>query len=172
MEERPVHFSDNFTIRPATAEDVPAILSLVRGLAAYEKMESACVATEAGLKEWIFDKGKAEAVIGEAAGRVVGFALFSGSFSTFLAKPGIYLENLFVIPEMRGRGYGKRLLQYLAKLVVSRGYGRLEWVCLDWNKPSIDFYLSLDAVRQNEWTTYRLAGDALDALAEANLDRT
>lgn len=171
MSESAVHFSDDFVIRPATPADVPAILSLIRGLAVYEKLENDCIATEAGLKEWIFDKEKAEVVIGEAAGKVVGFALFFSSFSTFLAKPGIYLEDLFIIPEMRGKGYGKRLLQHLAKLVVDRGYGRLEWACLDWNKPSIDFYLSLNAVQQSEWTTYRLTEGPLHALAAANLDR-
>ena len=156
---------DNFTIRPAVRADVPLIRSLIAALADYERLLDEMVATDENLEKWLFDEGKAEVVIGEAAGDPVGFALFFTSFSTFLGRPGIYLEDLFVIPKARGNGYGKRILQHLAGLVVERGYGRLEWACLDWNKPSIGFYLSLGAVQQNEWTTYRLVGPALEALA-------
>ena len=157
---------DNFSIRPAVPGDVPAILSLIRQLAEYERLEDDCVATAEMLDRWIFRENKAEVAMGVADGDVVAFALFFTSFSTFLGKPGIYLEDLFVIPKARGNGYGKRLLQYLSRLVVKRGYGRLEWACLDWNKPSIDFYLSLGAKPLDEWTTYRLTGDALGKLAE------
>ncbi len=157
---------DNFTIRDAVPDDAPLILELIKGLAEYEGLDDEVVADAALLRTWIFDNGKAEVVIGEAGGDAVGFALFFSNFSTFLGRPGIYLEDLFVIPKARGNGYGKLLLQHLAKLVVERGYGRLEWSCLDWNKPSVNFYLSLGAVPMDEWTTYRLAGDALRALAE------
>ncbi len=157
--------ADNFSIRPATPEDVPVILSLIQALAEYERLSDECVATPEELHKWLFVEGKAEAIIGVADGDPVGFALFFTSFSTFLAKPGIYLEDLFVIPKARGNGFGRRILSHLASLVVERGYGRLEWACLDWNKPSIAFYLSLGAVPMDEWTTYRLTGGALDALA-------
>ena len=157
--------ADNFSIRPAVPADVPLILSLIRGLAEYERLVDECIATEEQLEKWIFQEKKAEVVIGEAGGDPVGFALFFTSFSTFLSKPGIYLEDLFIIPKARGNGYGKQLLRHLARLVVERGYGRLEWACLDWNKPSIAFYLSLGAVRMDEWTTYRLTGEALEHLA-------
>lgn len=156
---------DNFSIRPAVPADVPVILSLIRALAEYERLADECVATEEALEKWLFAEKKCEAVIAVADGDPVGFALFFTSFSTFLGKPGIYLEDLFISPKARGNGYGKQLLRYLARLVVDRGYGRLEWACLDWNKPSIAFYLSLGAVAMDEWTTYRLAGDALGALA-------
>jgi GNAT superfamily N-acetyltransferase len=154
---------DNFIVRPAVPTDMPVILSLIRGLAAYESLE--CDAAPERLEYWLFEKKSAEAVIGEVGGDPVGFALFFTSFSTFVGKPGLYLEDLFVIPKARGNGFGKRMLQYLARLVVERGYGRLEWACLDWNKPSIAFYLSLGAVPLDEWTAYRLAGDALGNLA-------
>ena len=157
---------DNFSLRPAVPADVPTILSLIRDLAEYERLSDECVATEEALDRWLFREKLAEAVIGVADGDPVGFALFFTSFSTFLAKPGIYLEDLYVVPKARGNGYGKQILRHLAGLVVERGYGRLEWACLDWNKPSIAFYLSLGAVAMDEWTTYRLTGDALAALAK------
>jgi GNAT superfamily N-acetyltransferase len=138
---------------------------LIKGLAEYERMADEVVADEALLGKWLFEERKAEVVIGEAGGDAVGFALFFSNFSTFLGRPGIYLEDLFVIPKARGNGYGKLLLQHLAKLVVDRGYGRLEWSCLDWNKPSINFYLSLGAVPMDDWTVYRMTGDALRTLA-------
>lgn len=157
--------NDNFIIRPSLPSDIPVILSLIRGLAEYEQMLDDVVATEELLRTWLFKEKRAEVVLGEAGGEVVGFALFFTNFSTFLGRPGIYLEDLFVVPEARGNGCGKRILAHLAKLVVERGYGRLEWSCLDWNKPSIDFYLSLGATRMDEWTVYRLTGDALKKMA-------
>lgn len=157
---------DNFVIRDATPDDAPLILELIKGLAEYERMSDEVVADAALLRKWIFEEKRAEVIIGEAGGDAVGFALFFTNFSTFLGRPGIYLEDLFVIPKARGNGYGKLLLQHLAKLVVEREYGRLEWSCLDWNKPSIGFYLSLGAVPMDEWTVYRLTGDALRSLAQ------
>lgn len=161
--------TDDFSIRPAVSSDVPVILSLIRGLAEYEHLLDDCIATEERLEFWLFQQKKAEVIVGEVGGDPVGFALFFTSFSTFLAKPGLYLEDLFIIPKARGNGYGKRMLQYLSERVVERGYGRLEWACLDWNKPSISFYLSLGAVQMNDWTTYRLTGEALEKLAKADL---
>ena len=152
--------------RFATADDTALILSFIRQLAEYEKMSDLVVADEALLREWIFDKQKAEVIFALEDGVEVGFALFFHNFSTFLGRAGIYLEDLFVRPEYRGRGYGKGLLRELARIAVERGCGRLEWWCLDWNQPSIDFYLSLGAEPMNEWTTYRLSGEGLRALAE------
>lgn len=156
---------DAFTLRPAVPGDVTTILTLIRELAEYENLRDECVATEESLHNWLFRKPSAEAIIGEASGRPVAFALFFTSFSTFLGKPGLYLEDVFVRPEARGKGYGKQILRYLSRLVAERGYGRLEWACLDWNAPSIAFYLSLGAVAMHDWTTYRLTGDALLRLA-------
>ena len=129
-------------------------------------MSDQVVATEELLREWIFEKKKAEVLIACEGEKPVGFALFFHNFSTFLGRAGIYLEDLFVFPEYRGRGYGRALLKRLAQITVERGCGRLEWACLDWNKPSIDFYLSLGAVPMEEWTVYRLTGDTLNAMAE------
>lgn len=153
-------------IRFATREDAGKILAFIKELAAYEKMEHEVVATEALLCEWIFDKQKAEVIFAVEDGVEVGFALFFHNFSTFLGRAGIYLEDLYVKPEYRGRGFGKALIKRLAAIAKERGCGRLEWWCLDWNKPSIDFYLSLGAEPMNDWTVYRVAGDALAALAE------
>ena len=153
-------------IRFATREDAGKILAFIKELAAYEKMENEVVATEALLCEWIFDKQKAEVIFAVEDGAEVGFALFFHNFSTFLGRAGIYLEDLYVKPEYRGRGFGKALIKRLAAIAKERGCGRLEWWCLDWNKPSIDFYLSLGAEPMNDWTVYRVAGDALAALAE------
>ena len=153
-------------IRFATREDAGKILAFIKELAAYEKMEHEVVATEALLCEWIFDKQKAEVIFAVEDGAEVGFALFFHNFSTFLGRAGIYLEDLYVKPEYRGRGFGKALIKRLAAIAKERGCGRLEWWCLDWNKPSIDFYLSLGAEPMNDWTVYRVAGDALAALAE------
>lgn len=152
--------------RFATKKDVGLILDFIKSLAKYEKMENEVVATKELLEEWIFEKGKAEVIFAICDGKEVGFALFFHNFSTFLGRAGIYLEDLFVLPEYRGRGYGKGLLKYLAKLAVERGCGRLEWCCLDWNKPSIDFYLSLGAKPMDDWTVYRVTGDTLKNLAE------
>ncbi|PKM74227.1 MAG: GNAT family N-acetyltransferase [Firmicutes bacterium HGW-Firmicutes-16] len=128
-------------------------------------MSDDVVATEELLREWIFEKQKAEVIFILDDGREVGFALFFHNFSTFMGRAGIYLEDLFVFPEYRGKGYGKKLLQELARIAVDRGCGRLEWACLDWNKPSIGFYLSLNAKPMDEWTVYRLTGDNLKNLA-------
>lgn len=157
---------ENFTYRFADETDVSIILQFIRLLAEYEHMENDVVATEEILREWIFEKGKAEVLFAVEDGREVGFALFCYNFSTFLGRAGIWLEDLFVLPEYRGKGYGKGLLKQLAKIAVERGCGRLEWYCLDWNQPSIEFYRSLGAVPLDEWTTYRLTGDTLKKMAE------
>ncbi len=149
------------SIRFATEHDVDTILFFIRELAAYENMSEEVVASEELLKEWIFDKKKAEVILAQAEGETVGFALFFHNFSTFLGRAGIYLEDLFVKEEYRGKGYGKALLKELAKITVERGCGRLEWCCLDWNRPGIDFYLSLGAKPLDDWTIYRLTGDTL-----------
>lgn len=153
------------TIRFAEAADIPAVLQFIHALAAYEKMEDQVIATEDMLREWIFEKKKAEILLVLEDETPVGFALFFHNFSTWLGRAGIYLEDLFVLPEYRGRGYGKLLLKKLARIAVQRGCGRLEWACLDWNEPSIAFYKSLGAVPMEDWTTYRVAGDKLLALA-------
>ena len=153
------------SFRSAVEEDTPLILAFICELAAYEQMADEVVATEELLREWIFEKKKAEVIFAAADGEDVGFALFFHNFSTFLGRAGIYLEDLFVKSEYRGRGYGKAILQELARIAVERGCGRLEWWCLDWNRPSIDFYLSLGAEPMSDWTTYRIAGDTLKKLA-------
>lgn len=145
----------------ATENDCAEILNFINLLAEYEKMQNEVVATEELLKEWIFEKKKAEVIFAVEDGKKVGFALFFHNFSTFLGRAGIYLEDLFVLPEFRGKGYGKALLQRLAAIAVERGCGRFEWACLDWNKPSIDFYLSFGAKPMDIWTTYRLDGETL-----------
>ena len=152
--------------RCANEKDVALILDFIKRLAEYEKMSDQVVATEALLREWIFEKQKAEVIFALEDGREVGFALFFHNFSTFLGRAGIYLEDLFVLPEHREKGYGKALLKKLAKITCERGCGRLEWCCLDWNKPSIDFYLSLGATPMDGWTVYRLTGDTLKNMAE------
>ena len=157
--------SGGVTIRKAGREDTALILQFVRELAEYEKMSDQVVADEALLEKWIFDKGKAEVLFALVDGREAGFALFFYNFSTFLGRAGIYLEDLYVRPEYRGRGCGRALLKELAAIALERGCGRLEWVCLNWNQPGIDFYLSLGASRMSEWNTYRVTGDALKELA-------
>lgn len=152
--------------RFAQESDVSTILYFIRELAAYEKMSDEVVATEELLREWVFEKKKAEVIFTVEDGREIGFALFFHNFSTFLGRAGIYLEDLYVLPECRGKGYGKRILKELARIAVERGCGRLEWWCLDWNRPSIDFYLSLGAEPMKDWTVYRIAGDTLKTLAE------
>jgi GNAT superfamily N-acetyltransferase len=157
---------ENFTIRPAVATDVPVILGFIRELAEYEKLLHEVVATEQALREQLFgERPAAEVVIGEWHGKPVTFALFFGNFSTFLALPGIYLEDLYVTPAMRGKGIGKAMLTYLAWLARQRGCGRLEWSVLDWNEPALQFYRSIGAVPMDEWTVQRLTGDALETLA-------
>ena len=158
---------NEFTIRFALPEDVSTILQFVKDLADYEKMRDEVVATEALLQEWIFEKQKAEVLIGEFEGEPVGFALFFHNFSTFLGRAGIYLEDLYIKPSARGKGYGKMMLCQLAKLAVERNCGRLEWWCLDWNSSSISFYLSLGAEPMSDWTVYRITGDTLSSLANS-----
>ena len=149
-------------MRAAVPGDEELILDFIHQLAVYEKMDDQVVATSELLRLWIFEKHKAEVVFAEAEGETVGFALFFHNFSTFLGRAGIYLEDLFVRPEFRGRGYGKALLSHLARTAVERGCGRLEWACLDWNRPSIDFYTKkMHALPMNEWTVYRLTGECL-----------
>ena len=154
------------TFRSAERADVPLILQFIRTLADYEHMADQVVADEATLEEWLFDRQKAEVLFAVLEGREVGFALFFHNFSTFLGRAGLYLEDLFVLPEVRGRGVGKAILQRLAALAVDRGCGRLEWRCLDWNEPSIAFYRSLGAEPMSDWTVYRIAGQTLRDLAE------
>lgn len=152
--------------RYAGRNDVPLILRFVKELAEYEKLQDEVVADEKTLEEWLFDRQKAEVIFALEDGKEVGYALFFHNFSTFLGRAGIYLEDLYVQPEYRGRGHGKGLLKKLASIAVERGCGRLEWSCLDWNRPSIDFYLSLGAQPMSDWTVYRLTGNTLTELAE------
>ena len=151
--------------RRAEEKDAALILRFIRELAAYEKLDGQVVATEELLREWIFEKGKAEVLFPLENGVEVGFALFFHNFSTFLGRAGLYLEDLYISPEYRGKGYGKATLQKLARIAVEQGCGRLEWSCLDWNQPSIDFYLSLGAEPMEEWTVYRLSGEKLSRMA-------
>ena len=155
-------------IRFAERKDAGLILRFIKDLATYEKMSSEVVATEELLCEWIFDKHKAEVIFALEEGTEIGFALFFHNFSTFLGRAGIYLEDLYVMPEYRGRGYGRVLMQKLAAIASERGCGRLEWWCLDSNRPSIDFYLSLGAEPMSDWTVYRLTGDTLSGLADGD----
>ena len=152
--------------RYAERNDVSLILKFIRELAAYEKMLDEVVADEATLEEWIFDKNKAEVIFACLDGKEIGFDLFFHNFSTFLGRAGLYLEDLYVSPEYRGKGYGRAILKKLASIAVERKCGRLEWWCLDWNKPSIDFYLSLGAEPMSDWTVYRIAGETLKNLAK------
>ena len=156
--------------RYAERRDTGLILQFIRELADYEKMLDEVVADETILEEWIFNKQKAEVIFALESGKEIGFALFFHNFSTFLGRAGIYLEDLYVKPEYRGKGYGKAILKKLAAIAVERGCGRLEWWCLDWNQPSIDFYLSLGAEPMKDWTVYRLAGDTLQNLARRGKD--
>ena len=154
------------TFRTAEASDTALILEFIRALAAYEKLEHEVVAAEETLHHWLFEKRGAEVIFLLEDGKEVGFALYFHNFSTFLGRSGIYLEDLFVLPEYRGRGYGKALLRRLAAIAKEEGCGRLEWWCLDWNQPSIDFYLSLGAEPMKDWTVYRIAGETLTDLAQ------
>lgn len=159
---------NNLTFRAAQREDAQKILFFIRELAKYERMEDDVVATPALLEEWIFEKKKAEVIFPMVDGEEVGFALFFHNFSTFLGRAGLYLEDLFILEAYRGKGYGKATLRELARIALERGCGRLEWCCLDWNRPSIDFYLSLGAVQMSDWTTYRLTGETLENMANGN----
>jgi GNAT superfamily N-acetyltransferase len=159
-------------ITAADENDVAVILSFIRKLAEYEKLSHLVVATEADIHQNVFGPNPvAEVLLAHWDGAPVGFALYFRNFSTFLGQPGIYLEDLFVEPEHRGKGIGKALLIRLAKIAIERGYGRLEWAVLDWNTPSIEFYRSLGAVPLDEWTAYRLTGDALSRLALGDRSR-
>ena len=153
-------------IRQAERKDVPIIFEFIKALAEYERMADEVVATPEILETWLFDNKKAEVIFATEEGKEVGFALFFHNFSTFLGRAGIYLEDLFVLPSHRGKGYGKALLKELARICVERGCGRLEWLCLDWNEPSIKFYLSLGAKQMNCWTTYRMTGETLKNFAK------
>ncbi len=161
--------TDSFQIKQATVQDVPLILSFIKDLAEYEKLSHEVMATEESLRESLFGaKPFAEVVIGYLNDQPVAFALFFHNFSTFLGKPGIYLEDLFVKPEARGKGLGQKLLVYLARLAKERNCGRLEWWVLDWNETAIGFYKRLGAVAMDEWTVFRVTGSALDDLASTN----
>lgn len=159
----------NTEFRFASERDAALILEFIKGLADYENMSDDVVATEELLREWIFEKKKAEVIFALENGVEVGFALFFHNFSTFLGRAGIYLEDLYIKPEYRGRGHGKALLQKVAQIAVERECGRLEWSCLDWNKPSIDFYLSLGATPLDEWTSYRFVGEGLKNFASKKI---
>ena len=158
--------AENLSFRFARPDECDVILDLVRQLADYEQLLDEVVATPELFYEWVFEKKKAEVLFAEADGEIVGMALFFHNFSTFLGRAGLYLEDLFVKPQYRGRGYGTAILKKLAAIAVERGCGRLEWWCLDWNKPSIDFYRSLGAIPMDEWTTYRITGDTLIEMAK------
>lgn len=158
--------TDRLQIRPAEPPDTPLVLEFIRRLAEYERLAHEVVATEEGLRRWLFGERRyAEVLIAEWDGEPAGFALFFHNFSTFLGRPGLYLEDLFVTPERRGHGIGRALLAHLARLAVERGCGRLEWWVLDWNEDAIRFYRSLGATPMDEWTVFRLTGEALDRLA-------
>jgi GNAT superfamily N-acetyltransferase len=158
--------AQQFTIRPAVENDVALILQFIKGLGEYEKLSHEVVATEEKLRKTLFKQKMAEVIIGEYGGEPVGFALFFHNYSTFLGQAGIYLEDLFIMPEMRGKGFGKTMLKHLAKLAVERECGRLEWACLDWNEPSISFYKGLGAKALDDWTVYRVTGETLLKLAD------
>jgi len=158
--------SQEFRIERATERDVPLVLRLIKALAAYERLSGEVVATEDGLRDTLFGvRPWAEVVIGYVADEPAGFALFFHTYSTFVGKPGLYLEDLFVVPQFRGRGCGKALIAHLAKLAVERECGRFEWSVLDWNEPAIAFYKKLGARPMDEWTIFRVTGDALTRLA-------
>ncbi len=154
------------TFRYANEADTGLVLEFIKGIAAYEKMSDEVVATEELLHEWMFEKKLVEVIFAEAEQDTVGFALFFQNFSTFVGRAGLYLEDIFVKPEYRKKGYGKAIFQKLAQIAVERGCQRFEWVCLDWNQPSIDFYRSMGAVPMDQWTIYRLSGDGIKKAAE------
>ena len=161
-----MQMAENFSFRNAEEKDCGKILFFIRELASYEKMSDEVVATEDLLREWLFEKRIAEVIFACEDGKEVGFALFFHNFSTFLGRAGIYLEDLYVMPEYRGKGYGNALLKQLARIAEERGCGRLEWWCLNWNRQSIDFYLSLGAIPMKDWTVYRITGETLKELAK------
>lgn len=153
-------------IRRAQEADVPQILEFIKGIARYEKMENEVVATEALLHEWLFEKEIAEVVFAQEEGKAVGFALYFHNYSTFVGKAGLYLEDLYVFPEYRRKGYGKALFLHLVKTALERGCGRMEWVCLNWNQASIDFYRAMGAISLDDWTTYRLTESTMKNLID------
>lgn len=157
---------EGFVIREAIREDVPLILKFIKELADYEQLLHEVVATEAVLEKSLFDHHQAEVIIGEFEGNPVGFALYFHNFSTFLGKANLYLEDLYVTPEIRGKGFGKALLACLGKIAIERDCERLDWWCLDWNQSSIDFYKEMGAIPMDEWTVYRVTGEALGQLAD------
>ena len=162
---------ESLTLRPARSTDAAAILTFIRELADYERLLNEVTATEAGIRETLFgDEPQAFVLMAEWQGKPAGFALYHGMYSTFLARPGYYLEDLYVRPEFRGRGIGKALLTRLARLAVETGQCRLDWSCLDWNEPSLAFYRQLGAREMNEWLRLRLDGDALQRVAEMDID--
>ncbi|MGH7771377.1 MAG: GNAT family N-acetyltransferase [Candidatus Binatia bacterium] len=165
--------ASEFRIEPATERDVPLILGFIKELAEYEQLNHEVVATEASLRESLFGlRPSAEVIIAYARAEPVGFAVFFHNYSTFLGKPGLYLEDLFVLPQWRGRGLGRQLLAYVAHVAVTRGSGRLEWSVLDWNQPAVLFYQALGARPMDEWTVYRLTGQPLEQLAaEVNVGK-
>jgi len=163
--------TDNFAIRVAIVDDVPIILELIRALATYERAPNEVTATEQGLVEVLFgEKPAAEVLLAFENETAVGFAVFFHNFSTWLGRPGLYLEDLFVKPEHRGKGYGRALLIHLAKIARERGCGRMEWAVLDWNEPAIEFYRKLGAKPMGEWTVFRLTRDGIAKLADAALE--
>ncbi len=163
--------TENFAIRPATVADVPIILELIRALATYERAPNDVTATEDGLSKVLFgEKPAAEVLLAFENETAVGFAVFFHNFSTWLGRPGLYLEDLFVRPEDRGKGYGRALLIHLAKIARDRGCGRMEWAVLDWNEPAIQFYRKLGAKSMDEWTVFRLKRDGIAKLANAKAD--
>ena len=153
--------NNNFNIRPAQPGEESLVLEFIKRLAEYEKCADEVVADEATLRQSLFVERSAEVVFAEENGVVIGFALFFHNFSTFVGRKGLYLEDLFIIPEKRGKGYGKALLKYLANLAVERHCGRMEWICLDWNKPALKVYRSIGAIPMDEWTVQRLNEDTL-----------
>jgi GNAT superfamily N-acetyltransferase len=161
MSERSKKQPEDLVIRFAEEEDAPIIVALIKELAAYEKLEDKVQATEALVKDSIFRRKAAEVLIGEYAGEVVAYAVFFQNFSTFAAQPGIFIEDIYVKPHLRRKGFGRRLFMFMARLAVERGYARIEWTCLDWNTPSIAFYRKMGAEALPDWTTYRLSGEAL-----------
>ena len=166
MKEASQTVSVSFNIRPATESDVGLILQFIRELGAYEKLSHEVVATEENLLNTLFKQKMAEVIIGEFDEKPVGFALFFHNYSTFLGQAGIYLEDIYIKPESRGKGFGKTMLKYLAGLAIERNCGRLEWACLDWNEPSICFYKGLGAKPLDDWTVYRVTGETLKQMVE------
>ena len=162
---------NQFNIRPAKPDEAGLVLAFIKKLAEYEKCSDEVVTDEATIYQSLFVERSAEVVFAEEDGTVIGFALFFHNFSTFVGRKGLYLEDLFIIPEKRGRGYGKTLLKYLANIAVERNCGRMEWICLDWNKPALNVYRSIGAIPMDEWTVQRLTEPVLKQFAEGDLSK-